>query len=506
MAQAKEAGPDTLGSSGTEAGHETRAPAIGLVCHGCGYAVPIDASRPFRCPNGQTDDNVDHSLRRIFDPETFGAWGDARQVFLDPEPHPFRRYRALLYSFQVSVARGLDPAVYDAIVERLDRAVREVDGRGFHVTPFGPAPRLAGALGLDPGALWIKDETGNVSGTHKARHLMGIMIWLEIARRLGLEQGEGPGPPLAIASCGNAALAAAEMARAAGRELDVFVPPNANSRVVTQLVDLGARLKTCPRRDDDPPGDPCFTRFLEAWKHGALPFTVQGKRNGLTIEGGCTLAWEIVSTFLSRGGSIDHLVIQVGGGALATSCIEALRDAKALGLLEELPRIHTVQTRAAFPLRRAYERVAAKLLSDPPPPEPADEWLGDPVADDRRARRIREMASGERLRQALRDAVTHRDRYMWPWGNAPRSIAAGILDDETYDWPAVIEGMMTTGGIPLVVSEETLAEAHRLGHEHTPIRAEPTGTAGLAGLLELQRSGLMDDGETVAVLFTGVER
>jgi hypothetical protein len=29
-------------------------------------------------------------------------------------------------------------------------------------------------------------------------------------------------------------------------------------------------------------------------------------------------------------------------------------------------------------------------------------------------------------------------------------VATGILDDETYDWRAVVEGMLTTGGRPLV--------------------------------------------------------
>ena len=95
---------------------------------------------------------------------------------------------------------------------------------------------------------------------------------------------------------------------------------------------------------------------------------------------------------------------------------------------------------------------------------------------------------------------------MWPWETTPHSIAHGILDDETYDWLAVTEGMLATGGLALVVSEAILAEAHRLSREHTGIRAEPTGTAGLAGLIQMQRAGLIGPGESSAVLFTGVER
>ena len=51
---------------------------------------------------------------------------------------------------------------------------------------------------------------------------------------------------------------------------------------------------------------------------------------------------------------------------------------------------------------------------------------------------------------------------MWPWETEPHSIAHGILDDETYDWAAVVEAMLTTGGRPVVVSEELLARANQL--------------------------------------------
>ena len=53
---------------------------------------------------------------------------------------------------------------------------------------------------------------------------------------------------------------------------------------------------------------------------------------------------------------------------------------------------------------------------------------------------------------------------MWPWEDEPRSIAHGILDDETYDWLAVVEGLLRSGGGALVVDEETLQRANATGH------------------------------------------
>lgn len=471
-----------------------------LVCHGCGYVVPMDEPRPFRCPNGKLSDNVDHVLRRTFYPEIFGSMHDARTIFLDHEPNPFRRYRSLLYSYEVARGGGMTDSSYLRIVDRLDAAVEAIDGAGFVETPFAQSRDLAAAIGLEPRALWIKDETGNVSGSHKARHLMGVMIWIEISRRLGL--GAKSAPRLAIASCGNAALAAGVIACAAGRPLEAFVPTKANRRILERLVALDVELTACARRPDDPPGDPCFQRFVEAWADGALPFSCQAKRNGLTIEGGCTLVWEVLSALIQRGIGLDHLVVQVGGGALATACVEGLRNAATLGLIEKLPSIHTVQTRSVFPIRRAYEAISARLLAGESPKSDAF----DVAADADRARRIRDEVSARDRARVLEHARRHRGEYMWPWEAPLESIASGILDDETYDWAAVCEGMLETGGVPLVVDEETLAEAHRLGREHTAIAAEPTGTAGLAGLLDLQRAGVIGSGETVALLFTGVER
>ena len=454
----------------------TALPSV-IRCSGCGYVAPQADPYPFRCRNAGTGD-VDHVLVRVLDP--------ARLRFpADDDPDPFIRYRTLMHSYHLGVAAGLDDGEYTEIVAAVERSVAAVDGRGFQVTPFGRDELLSARLGFTAaGGVWVKDETANVSGSHKGRHLMGLLIHLEVAERLGLTAP--PLPSLAIASCGNAALAAAVLARAGGRKLEVFIPADADAAVAGRLKALGSHVVECPR-EPGTTGDPCYLRLNQAVASGAVPFTCQGSENGLIIEGGETLAYEIVSALAasaaedreghgSRG--LNHVVVQVGGGALASACAQGFREAAGFGAIGREPALHTVQTSSAHPLERAYARVRRDL-----PAAPAD-------AD---------------VERALAAAAQHRSAYMWPWETEPKSIATGILDDETYDWRAVVAAMLRTGGRPVVVTEQRLAEANRLAAE-SGSHADPTGSAGLAGLLDLRSAGVIGPDERVAVLFTGVRR
>jgi threonine synthase len=441
-----------------------------LACRGCGWVAPDSEPSPFRCP--RAGDGGDHVLHRVLDYDAVRFPGALES---DTEGTPFVRYRSLLHAHHLAVAGGLGDEAFVALVRELDAKVSAVGGRGFTETPFAPEPRLGEAIGLG-GALFVKDETGNVAGSHKARHLFGVLLHLEVIERLGLASRSSR--PLAIASCGNAALAAAVVAAAGARELEVFVPTDADPAVLTRLVDLGAHVSAIARAAGET-GDPTYRALLDAVEDGAIPFTCQGNLNGLAIEGGETLGYEIVSSLAGSDLTLDHVVVQVGGGALASAVAAALSEARALGALERLPRFHTVQTEAASPLKRAHDRV-------------------------------RDVAAGYRgpdpVHFALHKAAHHRADFMWPWETAPHSIAGGILDDETYDWLAVVEAMLMTGGESVVVSESELEKANALALETTEVRVDPTGSAGLAGLSKLRDLGVVAPGEHAAVLFTGVIR
>jgi threonine synthase len=445
-------------------------PASTIRCSGCGYVADPDDPYPFRCPRAGTDD-TDHVMTRVL--------GLAGARFpRGSEDNPFLRYRALMHSYHVAMSHGISDAGYCDLVALLDTSVAAVDGHGFRITPFFRSRKLSESLGFSgTGGVWVKNETGNVSGSHKGRHLMGVLIHLAVMEEAGLLDRRNR-RDLAIASCGNAALAAAVVARAGGWRLTVFVPPDADPGVIHRLRQLHANVAVCPR-ERGVLGDPAYLRLRKELDRGALPFTTQGNENGLTIEGGETLGYELATELASLPGGLDHLIIQVGGGALASSCIQALREAAELGTVERLPRIHTVQTFGAHPLERAYGRVRALLPDEPRPAA---------------------------VRQAMAKAAAHRSTFMQAWEEEPKSVATGILDDETYDWRAVVEGMLMTGGQPLVVSEDLLLDANRLAVSKTGIRVDPTGSSGLAGLLEMRQPGSVADDDRVAVLFTGIQR
>jgi threonine synthase len=422
-------------------------------CHGCGAEVDAGVRLAFGCPNSSLGgDDVDHVL---------AVKGEAPSPSIGNETDPFLRYRAWLSPYRLARSSGLADSAWGDLVGKLDQALTAIDGRGFRVTPMADQRQLAEAIGL-PGALWVKDETHNVSGSHKARHLMGVMLYLRVLEAARLPAGENlKTRRLAIASCGNAALAAAVVARAAEWPLDVFIPPDADLSVKARLKELGAQITICDRRPGEA-GDPCYLRFREAVAPGAIPFGVQGTDNGLAIEGGRTLAFEMAEEFSRVGMVPDALFVQVGGGALASALAQGLVLAHANGLLSSLPKLFAVQTAGCAPLARAWERLSGVDLPT---------------------------------------AVRMRSQFMWPWETTPVSLAHGILDDETYDWWSIAEGMRASGGSTVVVDETQVAAAHKAGRLHTDIVASATGTAGLAGVIAKPEAG-----KQIAVIFSGIER
>ncbi|MFN8022807.1 MAG: PLP-dependent lyase/thiolase [Acidimicrobiales bacterium] len=426
----------------------------GWRCAVCGAHVDIATPLAWRCP--RAGDDRHHVLELVQGLAPLRSTGD---------PNPFVGFRRYLAWDSYAAALGLTDAARDAVVRDLDQQVAAVAGTGFRTTPFARADELSDALGFAvDGGVWVKDETANVGASHKARHLFTILLHLVTTELAGRAPWSSPAdrPPLAIASCGNAAIAASTLAAAVGWPIRVFVPEAADQAVVTVLHGLRAEVVHCPRLASDPPGDPCVHRFREAVAAGAVPFGVQGPENAWCLDGGRTIGWEMARAMEEEleGPPFDRLFVQVGGGAFA-ACLAAGFRMSGIS-----PRLHAVQTRSCAPLERAWQRSFA---------------VGGPKA-----------------------AAAHWTECMWPWESVGASAADGILDDETYDWLPVLAAMADSHGSPVVVTEAQVLEANDLIVRHTGIDASPTGTAGLAGLLAVRDQ--LDASERVAVVASGVRR
>jgi threonine synthase len=423
---------------------------VGYRCAACGYLVDIATPWAWRCPNSSLHDR--HHVLRLM--------GVHRRP--DIATHPLLIGDANLAWLSFARSHNMPDTASERLVTSLDTAVRSVDGVGFHVTPYGRADRLSEALGFDPaGGVFVKDETGNVGGSHKARHLASILLHLLVAEALRIAP-ERHRPRLAIASCGNAAIAAATLAAAAEWPISVFVPIAADPVVLEHLTRLGAKLVLCERSVGDPAGDPCMHQFRVAVDDGAIPFTVQGPENGLCLDGGRSVAWEMAAQ--SADQPLHRIMAQVGGGALATCVGDGYRGGPA-------PALTAVQTEACAPFDRAWQTAQRIGLTDV-----GFDWA----------------------------------TCMYPWQpsgaptGAPTSLATGILDDETYDWVGLVEGLAWTKGESVVVSDSDIALANSLARANTASVVDHTGTAGLAGLIALRP--LLDATDRVGVIFSGLDR
>lgn len=382
---------------------------------------------------------------------------------------PFIAYRHDLDTYRQAIERGLTDQAYVGIVTDADARVAALEsGTGFVTTPFTQLHVPSGR------SVFAKVETANVGGSHKARHLFGLLIGMLIDDHLTPSVGNQP--DLAIASCGNAAVGAATVAKANNRRLLVFVPEDADPAVLQRLEQLDADIQSCPRTPGVA-GDPCMAGLEQAVEAGAAPFTVQGPTCPDVIDGGRTLGLELGTQVDELQLDPTDIYIQIGGGALATATMDGLaRHRQRTGDDRPLPRLHPVQPAAAHPYLAAWARL-----------------------DDQRGQGV-----------DFETAISM-EGIMQPWPGTPASVATGILDDITYDWVTVARHQQATNGWTVEVDEDTFVEATTLAAAHTDPAPDATGAAGLAGLLTDEAHGRLGPdaaslADTALVLITGVDR
>ena len=246
----------------------------GWRCAVCGATVDIATPFPWRCPNS-TDTDRHHVLTIVnADPapspdpspdQSADRLGSRDASRTDRVEAPLVVSSLIAHDDDLAwaafaEANGLDRDARIQLVEQTDAAVRRVAGAGFVPTPFARSDELSDELGFDAdGGVWVKNETGGVAGSQKARHLVTILLHLLAAESVGHLTER---PRLAIASCGNAALAGRD-ARGRRRVAD--------RRLRAHLDDRRLRHRARSPRRDGPPVRTSSGRPPGRPRHAAFP-------------------------------------------------------------------------------------------------------------------------------------------------------------------------------------------------------------------------------------------
>jgi len=481
---------------------------IELICPTCRQPLSPAASA-WGCP--QAGDGKEHILQKVVkelaldQSDVQKDWQQTRDAFYT--------FRKLLGSHSLLLDEQ-----FCEILQSQQANLEQYEQRRFVGTPLRKSDQLAASIG-QTGQIWLKDETNNVTGSHKGRHLFGTLLYLESWRA---KHHRSDKSVLAIYSCGNAALGAAAVARAGGYELHTYVPAELDPVVDAMLEERGALVEKVSR-DCIGEGDPCYLAFKQALSKGWLPFACSGTDNWSNIEGGETLAWEMIMQLKEQQANVDHLAMQVGGGALARAISQGWQELYQAGVVDYLPRFHACQPEGGFPFVRAYHLVLAHLaqmtgleydLSDDSSLEPGLQIERLKLFIREHEEQIQAASSYARehfdsaiMTECLSFVRENRSDFMWAWdGEAPYSLAHGILDDETYDWYPLLLMMLKTGGRAVIINEPVIKQAYEIGQSKTGIQVAPTGSAGLAGLLVLQGLGVVRPEDSVGLFFTGIER
>lgn len=483
-----------------------------LYCPICDKYHALEESL-LRCP--ESNQAAVHPFKLVFEkgdlpenilPEIRGRYQAGELSFI--------AFKELLGSWQLANAHNQSDE-WQKLVKSANKLCEKNTGKGFVKTPLIEAKDLAKALKFK-GRLFAKNETLQLMGSHKSRHLAGSMLYLETLRMI---KG-GKKKPLSIFSCGNAALGASAVAKAFEYPLYTFVPDHINQKVESLLTNLDAKVVKVSRDGSVGEGDPCNIRFRESLdKLSFVPFSCYGFDIWSSIEGAEPLAYEFFFDLEKYAVEIDAFVVQIGGGGLAKSMIYGFRNLLKLGVIKKLPRFYTLQTASCYPLATSYFNILKEALSknaiklendikkaldsNMNPKDILNKYHKELDVFARKT--ARGFKDNKILATVLLDIAKKRSDFFKPWsGNIPESIADGILDDTTYDGLEVVIGMLETGGLPLIADEKTLDRANKLTKKTIDIDVSATGTASVAGFMEMISKNLIASDENMGLLLTGI--
>jgi threonine synthase len=206
-------------------------------------------------------------------------------------------------------------------------------GEGF--TPLLSARRLGAKVGLP--RLFVKDESGNPTGSFKAR---GLALAVSMAKALGATD-------VCLPSAGNAGSALAAYAARGGLKSHVFVPKDVPAVFIMETAAYGAEVVKVDGIISDA-GKVCAERAKEhGWYECATlkePYRVEGKKT-MGYELAEQMGWKLP----------DAILYPTGGGTGLIGMWKAFQELETMGFVGPgRPRMYAVQAEGCAPIVKAF--------------------------------------------------------------------------------------------------------------------------------------------------------
>lgn len=319
-------------------------------------------------------------------------------------------------------------------VWRFESLVMPGAGDAIVSHPEGNTPLLTRAaidrfVGHD--GLRIKHEGHNPTGSFKDR---GMTAGVTQAVRIGARA-------VACASTGNTSAALAAYAAQAGIPGLVFVP--AGKIALGKLAQtLGYGARTLLVRGDF---DACLRLVQDASRELGIyllnsinPWRVEGQKT-IVLEALQQLGWEVP----------DFIVLPAGNLGNTAAFGKALREAHALGLIDRMPRLVSVQAAGAAPFARSF-----------------------------------------------------REGFATRYTVAAETIATAIRIGDPASWDRAVRAIRETDGLVLSCTDDEIIEA-KVAIDAAGVGCEPASAASVAGVRQLVRSGVITSAHRVVAVLTG---
>ena len=241
-------------------------------------------------------------------------------------------------------------------------------------------------------------------------------------------------------SSGNAGASLSAYAAAAGMSCRILVPETASYPKIAQIAACGADVLTIRGSRQDV-ADAAMRMSAEIFyaSHNWVPYFTEGTK---------TLAYELWEQLGFE--APDNVVTPLGYGSNVLGCLRGFEELVRNGEIDRLPRIYGVQAANCAPYAAAW-------------------------------------AAGS-------DALV--DTRIEP------TIAEGIASSKPTRVKEVLQGVRSSGGAILAVSETQIVDALR-ELARKGLYVEPTSAAGAAGLTQLLASGAVSPGEKTVLVLTG---